>query len=370
MYINKILLKNFRNFSEIDFSFDKNLNFILGKNGSGKTSVLESIHYLAYTKSFRASNDREVIRNTADFFQIYGEFVKGYEKDNLNLNYVKSEGKRILINQQVLEKKRDIIGKYPMISLTPDNEKITKGSPNERRNFVDKILSQTDKYYFRSLLAYNRSLKQRNSLLKKKREEKNLAYDPLMESIDDLMIRDAYIIVSKREAFIKDFNGLFKQEIDKVSHFDYGCEIRVNFRSPAKDEKFHEKYHNKLKEKITKDVILGRTSYGPHLDNIDVYFDNREIKKVASQGEHKVSLIALKMAEGQYIQKMLKTPVIYLLDDLFALLDSDHCLRTIREISDDNQTIVTSTSLDHIEKEKEMLGTRDYKVIELNGNVR
>ncbi len=369
MHISKILLKNFRNFSEIDFSFNKNLNFILGKNGSGKTSVLESIHYLAYTKSFRAGNDREVIRNDDDFFQIYGEFVNGEETDKLNLNYVKSEGKRILINQQILEKKRDIIGKYPVISLTPDNEKITKGSPNERRSFVDKILSQTDNLYFRSLLAYNRSLKQRNSLLKKKREVKDLGYDTLLESIDELMIQDAFTIVSKRDRFIKDFNELFKEEIHKVSHFSYGCELRVNFRSPAKDEKFHEKYHNKLKEKITKDVILGRTSYGPHLDNIDVYFDNREIKKIASQGEHKVSLIALKMAEGQYIQKMLQASVIYLLDDLFALLDSDHCLRTIREISNDNQTIVTSTSLDHIEKEKEMLGARNYKLIELNGNV-
>ena len=368
MFISKILLKNFRNFSDAEFSFKNNLNFILGKNGSGKTSILEAIHYLAFSKSFRAINDKEVIKNELDFFQIFGDFLDNDTKQKVNLNFVKTEGKRILINNSPLGKMKEIIGKFPVVSLSPDNEKITKGSPNERRIFVDKILSQADQEYFENLLKYNRSLKNRNSLLKQRKEQNNYSYDTLFESIDKLLIDDAFKLITKREKFLEEFNLVFKDEINKVSHFDYKCFLKIKINAPDRDENFHDFYRNKLKEKISKDIILGRTLYGPHLDNIDVYFDNREIKKVASQGEHKIVLIALKMAEGKYLQKKLKATVIYLLDDLFALLDSDHCMRTISEISNENQTIVTSTSLDHLEKEKEKLNDYDYGVIELNGN--
>ncbi len=171
MFISKILLKNFRNFSNVEFSFKNNLNFILGKNGAGKTSILEAIHYLAFSKSFRTVNDKEVIKNEMDFFQIFGIFFGDEIKKEVNLNFVKSEGKRILINNTPLEKMKDIIGKFPIVSLSPDNEKITKGSPNERRIFVDKILSQADHGYFNNLLKYNRSLKNRNSLLKQRKEQ-------------------------------------------------------------------------------------------------------------------------------------------------------------------------------------------------------
>jgi len=368
MFISKILLKNFRNFSEAEFSFKNNLNFILGKNGSGKTSILEAIHYLAFSKSFRTVNDKEVIKTEMDFFQIFGNFFNNERDQKVNLNFVKNEGKRILINNTPLEKMKEIIGKFPIVSLSPDNEKITKGSPNERRIFIDKILSQSDGEYFENLLKYNRSLKNRNSLLKQRKEQNNYKYDTLFESVDDLLIEDAFRLIIKREKFIKEFNMLFQDEIKKVSHFDYECLLKIKINAPERNKKFREFYRNKLQEKISKDIILGRTSYGPHLDNIDVYFDNREIKKVASQGEHKIVLIALKMAEGKYLQNKLKATVIYLLDDLFALLDSDHCMRTISEISNDNQTIVTSTSLDHLEKEKEKLENYDYGVIQLNGN--
>ncbi len=139
MIINKISLKNFRNFSDVEFLFNNKINFIMGINGSGKTTILESIHYLAFTKSFKTLFDKETIKNEENYFQIFGDFKSEKKTDLVNLNFVKGEGKRILINNQVLEKKKDIIGKYPIISLSPENEKITKGSPNERRNFIEKI---------------------------------------------------------------------------------------------------------------------------------------------------------------------------------------------------------------------------------------
>ena len=369
MILNKIHLKNFRNFSELDFSFNNKLNFVLGKNGSGKTTILESIHYLAFTKSFKTVYDKEVIKTGENYFQIFGKFLIDEKEKNVNLNFVRYEGKRILINDQVLEKKKNIIGKFPIITLSPDNEKITKGSPGERRIFIDKILSQTDKVYFNALLNYNRSLRQRNFLLRKYREKNIYKYDRLLESIDDLMINDAFEISMKRKAFIENFNKLFQLEIKKISHFDYDCLLKIKINASEEKNKFHENYRNKLQQKISKDIILGRTSNGPHLDIIDVYFDNREIKKVASQGEHKIALIALKMAEGKFIQKKLDSRVIYLLDDLFALLDSEHCINTIAEISNKNQTIVTSTSLDHIDTEIKRFDKPDFDIIDLSKEV-
>ncbi|MBN2281321.1 MAG: DNA replication and repair protein RecF [Candidatus Marinimicrobia bacterium] len=367
MFIHKILLKNFRNFSDSEFLFKNNLNFILGKNGAGKTSILEAIHYLAFSKSFRTNSDNEAIKNESEYFQIFGDFTNTEKDYRVNLNYVKKEGKRIIINNAPLEKMKEIVGKFPVVSLSPDNEKITKGSPLERRIFIDKILSQSDHEYFENLIKYNRSLKNRNRLLKQSKEQKKFIYDILFESLDELLIQDAFKLVQKRKNFLKEYNTIFQDEIKKVSHFNYHCQLKIKSKTPIDDENFYQNYRNKLKEKILKDIILSRTSYGPHLDNIDVYFDNKEIKKVASQGEHKIVLIALKMAEGKYLQKKLNVTVIYLLDDLFALLDSDHCVRTIDEISNDNQTIVTSTSLDHLEQEKERLKNYDYGIIQLNG---
>ncbi len=365
MYVSNILLKNFRNFSNREFNFQKKLNFILGENGSGKTTILEAIHYLAFTKSFRASKDSDVINNKDNYFQLYGTINKTDQTEFVNLNYVKNEGKKIFINKNELERKRNIIGRYPVISLTPDNEKITKGAPGERRNFIDKVISQTDKNYFQSLLNYNKSLKQRNQLLKTYKEKRKFQYDELLESIDQLMIQDAKTIIVSRKKFIAEFNKIFKNEILKIAHFDYQCELKINCRAPEINDIFFKNFSKKLKEKITKDIILGRTTYGPHLDNVDLYFDNRRMKTRASQGEHKISLIALKMAEGKYIQKKLKATVIYLLDDLFALLDADHCMKTINEISHTNQTIVTSTSLSHLENEIKMLNRQNYGMINL-----
>ncbi len=221
------------------------------------------------------------------------------------------------------------------------------------------------KKYFASLLNYNQNLRRRNFLLRKYRNENKYHYNSLLESIDELMVRDANEICKKRLLFFEKFNLLFKGEIKKISHFDYDCYLKIKINASEDKNNFIENYHNKLRKKTSKDIILGRTSNGPHLDNIEVYFDNREIKKVASQGEHKVALIALKMAEGKYIQKKLNTTVIYLLDDLFALLDSEHCLKIIKEISNKNQTIITSTSLDHIETEIKSFKRDDFKIIEL-----
>lgn len=365
MILKKIHLKNFRNFSDVNFSFNDKLNFILGKNGSGKTTVLEAIHYLTFTKSFKTNFDKEVIKNGCDYFQVFGNIDAQNKSNEIKVNFVQNEGKRVIINGKVLEKNKEIIGKFPVITLSPDDEKITKGSPGERRMFIDKILSQTDKQYFAALLNFNRSMRQRNNLLRKYREKEFYTYDSLLESIDDLMIEDAFQISMKRLEFVEKFNLLFKNEIKKISHFDYDCFLRIKINAGEDKSNFRKNYRNKLRQKISKDIILGRTSKGPHLDIIDVYFDNREIKKVASQGEHKIALIALKMAEGEFIKRQLDSKVIYLLDDLFALLDSDHCIKTIDEISSENQTIITATSLSHVNNEIKKNFPTDFSIIEL-----
>ncbi len=348
MILKKILLKNFRNFSNIEFVFDKNLNIITGKNGTGKTTILESFHFLSYTKSFKTNYDTEVIKKGNNYFQIFGEFFDNNKNTHVNLNFTEKEGKRTFINKKKLVRKIDIIGKYPLILLSPEDQSITKGNPSVKRNFIDKIISQIDKQYLFNLVEYNKRITQRNYLLKTYKINNKYIYDEYFESLDDLLITNAKTITQKRNKFINDYNPIFKNELEKISHFNYKSTINIINNIELNEENYFTNYKNKLEEKFVKDVKFGRTSRGPHLDKISILFDGIDIKKIASQGEHKVVLIALKIAEGMFLQNHTNSCVIYLLDDLFSFLDSEHCVKIINKISSENQTFVTTTSMLHL----------------------
>jgi len=362
MIINKLKLINFRNYQSREFQFTKKLNFISGQNGTGKTSILEAIHYLAFSKSFRTNSDADVVNLDQQFFQIYGDFSTLQEKNlNINLNYMKNEGKKIFINKTELEKKTDIVGKVPVITLSPNNQRITEEGPALRRNFINKILSQSDNNYFKNLLEYKKRLTDRNTLLNDYREKGIFSYDTYIESSDELLAKAGVKIQEERIKFFIKFEPVFKKEIKKIAHFDNDVFLKIYFNIKTDENDIYETFLKSLKRKFQKDVLYGRTSCGPHLDDIKIFFDNEDIRKVGSQGEHKVTLIALKMAEGKFLKKKTKKALVYLLDDLFSLLDAEHCIKILKEISTNNQTFVTSADMEIL---------KHYGLEKINSNVQ
>lgn len=346
MGIKHLKLINFRNYSASEFTFNKQLNFISGPNGTGKTTILEAIHFLALTKSFRSNVISNSLQNNADYFQIFGKFStdKG-QIFEVNLNYTKKGGKRVLVDKEPLKRDVDMIGKIPLIVLAPGSMQITAGGPAVKRDFINRILSLIDRDYLNNLIEYNRRITQRNKLLNKYREQRKKQYDTYLQTLDELLVKPAVYIHKTRQYFIDQFNPVFQQQVNKISHFNYDVVLQIKFNVTPDSEPYEKTFKKRLYDNFFKDCKLGWTTCGPHLDKLEIKFNKNNIKRIASQGEHKVVLIALKMAEGYFIEKEVNKSIIYLLDDLFSLLDAEHCWKIVREIGHKNQTFVTTTDM-------------------------
>ena len=349
MILHRIKIVNYRNYTNSNFEFHKQLNFINGENGSGKTSILEAIHFLALTKSFRTNTDSDVVKFNESYFQIFGNFSNNSGKENsVNINFSKTHGKRIFFNKVPLKRRIDIIGKIPVIIFSPSSQRITEGGPAGRRNFINRIVAQIDKEYFAELIEYRSRLTQRNLILNYYREKGKSCYDSYIETHDELFAEAARKIQLGRIRFIEQFDNVFKEKYNKISHIKRDISIKINYNIKSDENSFKEVFLNNLSKRFSKDIVFGRTSCGPHLDNVLIIFDGKEIRQVGSQGEHKIVLISLKMAEGQFIESKLNESIIFLLDDLFALLDVKHCMKIIEEISGGNQTFITSTDINSL----------------------
>lgn len=366
MKITQLKLNNFRNYNHENFNFCDNLNIILGDNGSGKTTLLEAIHYLSITKSFRTHNNGDVVQYDNDYFQLFGIFLDSKTRElSVNLNFSKKEGKKLFFNQMELIKKTEIIGKIPVIILSPNNQKITEGGPSLRRSFIDRILSQTSKEYLVELIEFKKRLYQRNILLSEYKEKKLKKYNIYIETIDDFLIKHAYQIQKLRIQFIEEFNPVFMKIFSSLSHTDKPVKINIipNVGEEIKD--FKNEYKEKLVSKFKKDIIYGRTGTGPHLDQPILLFNKRDIRFTGSQGEHKIFLVALKLAEGLFIESNINENVIFLLDDLFALLDKKHSMNIIDQIGFNNQTFITATDMTVLKRSDFNLRKYTHNVLQL-----
>ena len=352
MILQNLRLYNFRVYPDQTFKFNERLNIIHGDNGSGKTSLLEAIHVLALTKSFRVNNDRLLVRDSEPYFQVFGDFLDDSRgSHSVNVNYQKGEGKKIFWDRQTLPRKTDIVGKIPLIILSPATQRITEGGPALRRDFMNRIIAQINPEYFLALLDYNRRVFQRNRLLSEFNAKGQLRYTEYLEAMDELILRSAAVLHTGRIDFIERFAPLFQERFQEIFHNHQTVDIGIQYNGYSdQGNDYRDTLQKKLKQKIKSDIHFMRTSCGPHLDHLVIQMDKREIRQVASQGEHKVVLVALKMAESRILEESLEETVIFLLDDLFAMLDLRHCVNIVNEISQRNQTFITTTDYDSLKE--------------------
>ncbi len=367
MNLRTLKLVQFRNYSQAYLELNEHVNIVCGDNGVGKTALLEAIHYLSLAKSFRTNNDLDVLETGQVYFQIFGKFDSlKFGRIEINVNYSKEVGKKVFINKVELKKRIDIVGKMPVIILSPGTQKITDGGPAVRRGFIDRIISQVNYEYFSSLVEYKKRIYQRNLILNQYRNRQhNKKYDKYFEAMDDIIVNHAERVSNIRKRFVNEFNPILNANFQKLSHFKKPVVLEVGSNIPGDETEFRECFKSRLISRFQIDLKTGRTSIGPHLDNVMLVYGDRDIRYLGSQGEHKILLVSLKMAEGKFIEEQAGEPIIFLLDDLFAMLDITHCVNIINNIGDQNQILMTTTDIRNINRRKLAGGRRRIKIYNL-----
>lgn len=343
MPIKEIGLVSFRKHDTIKLEFCPNINVIWGNNGSGKTAILEAIHLLSIGRSFRTNRKKELLKDDKEFFNVTGKFQTDDKIQEIKINQTKDGTRRMFIEGNKLESIRELVGLNPVVLLSPEEQVITKGAPQDQRNYFNKLFSVISNEYFTTLTDYNRILKQRNKLL----DDFNLTNGAKAE-LDIWNERISEIgqkLWKKKAEFFKKYSLDLANTVKKFreSNFTFLCELKIKIPDNEKE------YLELLKKRQNRDIYLGRTTYGPHTDQINFTFSGKNIKQYGSQGEHKLALFLIKLAEVKLIRKVTKNAPIVLLDDLFAKFDDSRSQQAMAMIDKDLQTIITTTNLKIVE---------------------
>ncbi|MFA6617488.1 MAG: DNA replication and repair protein RecF [Candidatus Neomarinimicrobiota bacterium] len=341
--ITKIKLKNFRIFKEKTIDFSPGVNIILGKNGVGKTSVLEAIYFTAFTKSFKAPKDIDMLKEGEDFFQIQS-FWEDVLYEHAQANFLKGQGKRFIFDEENMKRFSDIIGVFPIVFQSPEDFKVTAGANMERRIYFDRFISQISKSYLDDLMRYQRLLKMRNAYLKQLNEMKSYSYDTQLDIYDEQLYPLAYKISSLRQKYCEMFNRELEELYQSTfTNGSIGSIGFIPFLKTENEENFIAEYMSESKNNIDKEIILKRTMQGCNYDKFNFFRNERPLIHFASQGEHKIWMTMLKLAEGTIIKKVHKKDAIYLLDDLFAELDVSNTQKIVEKILNMKQVLITTT---------------------------
>ena len=347
MEIKNIEMISFRNHEKTNISFHSGLTVIWGKNGSGKTSILEAIHGLSIGKSFKTNNKKELIKDGSTGFFLKGIFKNEEEEVNrVSFSQNILGNKKIKINEKEIIKRKEMLGINNVVVFSPEETKIIKGPPIERRNFFNKVFSICYPQYLEILISYNKILKQRNAVLKQQKKRKGELY-----SWNEAMSTYGQKLWIKRKEQLTTFKKVFKKT---TKAFDK----KINIKIKIKKQNFNKKQILKqLFKNEEKDRQRGYTSFGPHKDDFVFLWNNKPIRKHGSQGEIKLFLALLKITEHSYLYKKTKKKPIFLIDDMFASLDQKRSKKLLGFVDkmqkkdfSKPQTIITTTDIIDIEK--------------------
>lgn len=308
MILKSIQLTHFKNHESSSFEFTNQMNCIVGKNGTGKTNLLDAIYYLSFTKSAVGSADRFAIKHDQDAFTIFGN----YDGGTVAIQFEKGKSKVAKIDGQEPEKLRDIIGKVPMVIVLPDDSSMIKEGSEERRKFFDGALSQFDTNYLEKLLKYTKLLKQRNLLLKQN-EGRSVNYK-LVETYDDQLIPLAIEISKGRSEIITAFLPFLEKNYRDLH--DEEEKPGLKFKTHVSSD-----FDKVFRDNFNKDQMMQRTLLGSHKDDFEFTLDGEAIKKFGSQGQQKTFIIALKFALYDFLSNKTGKKPLLLLDDIFDKLD-------------------------------------------------
>jgi DNA replication and repair protein RecF len=357
--LNTISLIQFKNYQNRSIQFTERIVCISGRNGIGKTNLLDAIHYLCFTKSHFTRLDGNNILQGHNGFRLEGEF-EIWDKQEKVICILRETGKKeFSINSQLYEKFSQHIGHYPCVIIAPDDIQIITDGSEERRRFIDTLFSQFDADYLQQLITYNKVLQQRNSLLRSFGETENKDLS-LLAVLDEQLLRPGEKIFEKRKEFLVSFLPLVKQLYNEIAkQFE---NINLFYNSELLQGSFAELFNANQ----TKDVMTMRTTSGIHRDDLEFNLNVQPFKNIASQGQRKSLLFALKLAEMEVLKKEKGFAPLLLLDDVFEKLDEERITNLLERVcvENDGQVFITDTSEERLRQHLDVL-TVPYQLINL-----
>ena len=373
MKIKNIELLNYRNYESLNLEFSDNINIIIGNNGEGKTNILESIYLLSLTKSNRYGVDQDLIKFGKESYKVSGNV----EDDGLVKKYgivYENNKKNVLINNKVIRRFVDYISQFCVISFEPNDLEIVKGSPGDRRNYLNIEISQLYNTYVLYLNDYNKLLKIRNNYLKNMNISGNM--DPrLLDVINEKLIEKALVIYKYRFDYIKEINEKIGDVFKKITGLE---NLRVVYEHNLGVEDYDEeaiknKLIDKFKRHFKQELMLGNTITGPHRDDFLFSLNDEDMKLFSSQGQQRMAIISFKLCELFLYQKVKKSYPVLLLDDVFSEIDIKKRNKIIRFFKKDIQVIITTTDVEDIDKkllEKAKIFTIKNGIIKTKGGIK
>ncbi len=362
MILKSISILNYRNIEQAALTFSDKLNCFFGQNGMGKTNLLDAVYYLSFCKSMVNPIDSQNIRHQADFFVIQGHYqmAAGCEEE-IYCGMKRRQKKQFKRNKKEYTRLSDHIGFLPLVMVSPGDAALIEGGSEERRRFMDVVISQYDKAYLEALIRYNKALLQRNVLLKSEAPVE----ESLFLVLEEMMARSGEVVFRKREAFIEEFIPIFQSFYAFISKDKE--RVGLTYDSHARGASLIDV----LKESRPRDLIMGFSLKGIHKDELSMYLDGFPMKREGSQGQNKTYLVALKLAQFDFLRRRGLTTPLLLLDDIFDKLDASRVEQIIKLAGGDNfgQIFITDTNREHLDRILHKVGG-DYKMFRVvQGNV-
>lgn len=344
MQIEEISIVNFKNIRDNKIRFSPRLNCFIGNNGAGKTNMLDAVYYLSFCKSFFNPVDSLNINHTENYFMLQGNYTRNDSSEVISCGLQKGQKKQFKRNSKVYKKLAEHIGLLPLVMITPSDVNLILGGSDERRKFMDGVISQYNQNYLDDLLKYNRALQQRNNLLKQFVADKYFDAE-LLEIWDSQLVEYGTGIHEERKKFVEKLIPVFQHYYTFISQGNE--EVGLIHQSDF----YKNDFEKLLKESVARDRMVQYTTVGIHKDDLELKIGEYPIKKLGSQGQNKTYLVALKLAQYNFIKQISELKPILLLDDIFDKLDQNRVEQIIKVVSGDEfgQIFITDTNREHLD---------------------
>ena len=357
--LKNIVLTQYKNYIQDSFSFNKRIVGIHGNNGVGKTNLLDAIYFLSFTRSYFYKSDLQNVHHGKSGFRIEGNFDDDGKEQNVVCILRETGKKEVLLNEEIYPRLSGHIGRFPSVIIAPDDARIITEGSDERRRYTDALLCQLDTQYLQHLIEYNRLLQQRNQLLRSLAER--ITNDrSLLDVYDAQLLRPGTYIFVKRQHFFKEALPAIKAIYHQIAGSD--DELQLSYQSDLLETSYAELLHRSR----DRDLLLQRTHSGIHRDDIDIRLRNQQFKSIASQGQRKSLLFAMKLAEYDMLKMIKGFAPIILLDDVFEKLDGGRMHKLLERVCapGNGQLFITDTHPDRMREQLDNLSA-DYELLSL-----
>lgn len=363
MLLNTLSILNYKNIAQADLTFSPKINCFIGSNGEGKTNLMDAIYYLSFCKSSTNPVDAQIVAHQADFMILQGHYCnEDGDPEEIYCALKRGQKKKFRRNKKDYKRLTTHIGLIPLVLVSPADSVLISGGSEERRRFMDVVISQYDTLYLEELIRYNKALQQRNALLKQENPNEGM-----LEIYEEMMAQDGEILYAKRARFIAEFIPIFQEYYRQISE---GKEqVSLNYISHCQRGPLFEV----IRRDRNKDLIMGYSLHGIHKDDLEMSLGDYSIRREGSQGQNKTFLIALKLAQFEFLKRAgKKTTPLLLLDDIFDKLDSHRVEQIVRLVSGQEfgQIFITDTNRDHLDgilastqKDYRVFTVKDGKIV-------